>query len=397
MAVLYKQKNIPVNSYCYQYRSSTYYGDTGHYYGTLPWEKYKREYYLPPESRPFPADPFKSMTGRLEQSRTYGVGARTPWVVLEEGPEAIAGHTYRWWGREWWLAENPYTGSLRPVMTWPDWSLPLRLKIKDESINLGQTLAEYRQTASMFGDAAKGVVNAWRAFKKKKFLKNRSMCSVSAAHLIYDYGVAPLVSDMFDSYEALRHRLEKPVHKRYFIKQTCEKEVLELEDVYYGLGKSGPFTCEQTGDQYTTAYVELDLEKLSMFTPGNPLEIVWERVPYSFVVDWFIPIGDTLSALSALGGVKSVNVSVVRKRRQYEVRTPYITDVFGVKHPPERKGFTNFEAITRSVYNTIPLPAIPQFDFDATVSKLLNAVSLLVNARGCRGVMPRFSKKDFGM
>jgi hypothetical protein len=35
----------------------------------------------------------------------------------------------------------------------------------------------------------------------------------------------------------------------------------------------------------------------------NPLSIGWEVIPYSFVVDWFAPIGNTLSSLTATAGL----------------------------------------------------------------------------------------------
>jgi hypothetical protein len=31
----------------------------------------------------------------------------------------------------------------------------------------------------------------------------------------------------------------------------------------------------------------------------NPLSIAWELLPWSFVVDWFIPVGNTLEAMTA--------------------------------------------------------------------------------------------------
>lgn len=35
----------------------------------------------------------------------------------------------------------------------------------------------------------------------------------------------------------------------------------------------------------------------------NPLSIAWEVVPFSFVLDWFIPIGATLQAITASVGL----------------------------------------------------------------------------------------------
>ena len=35
----------------------------------------------------------------------------------------------------------------------------------------------------------------------------------------------------------------------------------------------------------------------------NPLEVVWELIPLSFVADWFIPVGEFLRSLTATNGL----------------------------------------------------------------------------------------------
>lgn len=55
------------------------------------------------------------------------------------------------------------------------------------------------------------------------------------------------------------------------------------------------------------------------FGLNNPLEIAWDLVPYSFVLDWFLPIGDSLAALNSTTGLTKLGTSVteflVEKRR----------------------------------------------------------------------------------
>lgn len=45
----------------------------------------------------------------------------------------------------------------------------------------------------------------------------------------------------------------------------------------------------------------LDIQ--TAFGLQNPLEVAWELVPFSFVVDWFYPIGEAIRALSAFNGL----------------------------------------------------------------------------------------------
>lgn len=42
---------------------------------------------------------------------------------------------------------------------------------------------------------------------------------------------------------------------------------------------------------------------LSSFGVTNPASLAWELLPFSFVVDWFLPVGDFLSSLDAEFGM----------------------------------------------------------------------------------------------
>lgn len=285
---------------------------------------------------------------------------------------------------------------------WPDWSLPLRLAIKDDVINLGATLAEYRQSVSMFGSAVTGVRDAVRAIRGLKKFKRRSLCSITSAHLIHDYGIAPLMSDMFDSIETLRLRLEQPIYKRYHFRQplTVVKDHRTSTIPYGGPGSQSVFDTYFTGSQEVIAHVELDRDKASRFTLGNPAELLWEVTPLSFVVDWFIPIGDWLIALDAMKAVNSVNVSITRKRKCKTDSTIHVYDaaIYGGTYRPQViKPLYEHRIHERVVSNSVPLPPLPRPKLSGSVNRLLNAVSLLVSMRGCKGVMPRFSRKDFGL
>lgn len=46
------------------------------------------------------------------------------------------------------------------------------------------------------------------------------------------------------------------------------------------------------------------IQAASQYGLNNPSLIAWELVPYSFVVDWFLPVGDYLERLGAFSGLK---------------------------------------------------------------------------------------------
>jgi hypothetical protein len=44
----------------------------------------------------------------------------------------------------------------------------------------------------------------------------------------------------------------------------------------------------------------------------NPLAIAWELYPFSFVIDWFVPIGSVLTAATATAGLEFVSGHTTR-------------------------------------------------------------------------------------
>jgi len=351
-----------------------------------------------PQSRSKPADLISNMT---PQTKTYWLKRETgigPWV------ETGASHDYDCysWGN-WFLSKKRYSRATYlpsieltnlPQLSYPSWATPLRLAIKDDVINLGATLAEYRQSVHMFGSAARGVVDAFRAIRKLKFMKRRSLCSVTNAHLIHDYGIAPLMSDMYDSWEALRLRLEQPIFKTIYMGLHPKTVKGERTSTWTTRGGEVESYEERKGKQQVKAYVELDREKASMFTIGNPLELAWEVTPFSFVVDWFVPIGDTLIALDAMKAVKEIHICVTRKEEEHAIHYLYDYDRHGNRSAGSKPGILSRKYHERLIYNSVPLPSFPKPSWNNSVSTLFNAVSLLVSVRGCKGAMPRWKKSD---
>lgn len=352
----------------------------------------KRDYSVSnePEHRTKPGKPlWKSMTNQSRQYRFStvtgtGVTQHHSWSRCYTHPGCYMSSRKRLYSYQ---VQQCHENDL-PITE--DWATKIRLEIADETINLGTTLAEYRQSVNMFGNAARGIVDAWRLFKGKgRRRKKLTMCSVAASELVYSYGVAPLLSDTFDVVEALRLRLEHPVFRRYYTSCKATK---------YGKTEGTPLSSGYTGrwsakkSQRVNAYVEFDMQKAALVNYGwqNPASLIWEVIPYSFVVDWMIPVGDYLASLDALRAVSTAKVSVTEKFKYGHAYRKYYK-VAGIPYQ-SKNGTRNYESHERYIYNSIPLPALPRWDPSSSYKALLNAVSLLVQTRGCKGKMPRVAR-----
>ena len=91
----------------------------------------------------------------------------------------------------------------------------------------------------------------------------------------------------------------------------------------------------------------------------NPAAIVWEKVPYSFVIDWALPIGSWLNALTADVGYSFLSGSLSRIKKLERISDTKVITSRGVKllgGPGVITG-THFR-FERSCYNSSPVPGI---------------------------------------
>lgn len=268
---------------------------------------------------------------------------------------------------EWVEHEPPSPAVLLPTVL--DWQTKLRLKIKSRAVNLGTTLVEYRQTADMFSLFARKASSAYRDYRDLRRLRFRKLspCDVAAAELTYSYGLEPLANDLYDSYQALGHKLTEPnVHR---IASAVKEEHTEV-------WTSGPHrsVVDWSFKQYAIAYVEF-IANANDFTIGNPAELAWEVVPFSFVVDWAIPIGEALSALDALKDVKSITGTVTTKRKwNSRVTSPYLENLGYSQENPTRH---TFKGVKRDIITSIPLPSVPKWDPSKSFRAVAHGLSLL--------------------
>jgi hypothetical protein len=241
-------------------------------------------------------------------------------------------------------------------------------------VNVGEDLAEYKETASMFVDAGRAALEGWRVLRGRHRTRRRkklNLCSVANAELIYSFGVAPLVGTLFDSYITLQNRIEGPIYFKFVQKaDTTEsgsntQASLRLETEWYI-------------EKFAKVYVQYKTG--SMITLGNPLSIAWELVPYSFVFDYLIPVGDTLMALDALASVENLYGTVTTREVVTDTLTAepdYMNGYTLIKNQPGWRLSTTHQ---RDKITTIPLPPFPKYKMSTSARKIGHMLSLLTGA-----------------
>lgn len=258
-----------------------------------------------------------------------------------------------------------------------NWAMELRNRIKDAYLNIGVDIVEIRETANMFTTNARRLHDAWRSFRRGRRVRRGGSNplgtrDVAAAELEIAFGVSPTVSTMYDAAQVLARETRvwrlKRVHCQGTRSSGIDETVGDLK-----------FTGRQRHSTRATAYVKyrVDDSPTAGFTLGNPAEWVWEAIPFSFVIDWAIPIGDYLASLTAMQGVTlvtgNVGVEYYFNATANTVREDWVTERAGTCEQIQRQ---------RKVLYTIPMPDLPSLDLGMSPQRIMNAIALLTQLSG---------------
>jgi len=118
---------------------------------------------------------------------------------------------------------------------------------------------------------------------------------------------------------------------------------------------------------------------------SNPVNLIWELLPYSFVVDWFLPIGNMLQTINAFAGLNFVGGYESRFTKRYTWRwTGYRGGLWGSNDKGLLVQFGNMNTTQRrhdriKLY-TWPTASRPFFKNPLSTVHALNAIALMKTA-----------------
>lgn len=126
--------------------------------------------------------------------------------------------------------------------------------------------------------------------------------TISELWLEYIYGIKPLMHDLYELQQIVHQKLNKPVVITSTGRGKFKHEAQTDAESGWHLEGTNSFSAHTT---LRATIVNRSLYKLNEAGLINPLAIAWELVPWSFAIDWFVPIGQTLQAITAGCGLQS--------------------------------------------------------------------------------------------
>lgn len=275
-------------------------------------------------------------------------------------------------------------------------------KVKGKTWQAGVAWAEARKTSTLITNTASRLAYVARSLRKgqlgnaanalgivpsgkdvKRFHKAYGKDPRSASSSMWlemQYGWKPLLSDVKSAAETLAYAMDRPEARTIRLRDTYNRSGSIKDDEYRY--ESGPDRYGQRHTYYKQTYIttvlympDLAVETLQKAELLNPLSIAWELVPYSFVVDWFLPIGDWLNVLDATVG-KSF------QRGTSSVRVQEVTTLFDTHSGAASLGqggqiIWDVKYKKRETLPDFPAPSLPSFEPKLGTEKMVSALALL--------------------
>lgn len=166
---------------------------------------------------------------------------------------------------------------------------------------LGLTIISWRQSLDMVSGALKSLAS--KRARARLYYKKKA----SDIYLEGIFGWVPLMQDIYSAFEVLSSPIacDKVSGKG---KTTISNAILDSTN--RGVVQTN-FSAKAS---LTLRLRNPNVALLGNLGLLNPAAVMWDMVPYSFVINWFVPVGAYLSSLSDLYG--------------YEVENPFCTTHF---------------------------------------------------------------------
>lgn len=341
-----------------------------------------------------------SVKGMLTPNPYSGFYARNETVPLEV--------TYYNSGEEFARCTNPFrAGDYIAIPTWKsshDMVVLSRLagKIKEHDFNAAIFVGELGKTVDMVSETVKTLTKAAISVKKGNFSQAARLLNLSGDYnrrkrqnraqrdprsdwLALRYGWRPMLSDIYEMSKAIS-QLSTPRKTTIRSSFKLPIEPPEIFD-YNGVNIAKASGAGSYVKRIIAVFYERPLDLEQHLGLDNPLGVAWEFVPLSFVVDWFLPIGNYLDVRNTITKAECTFISTTYIWYKYSLS---VQGIMYNGNPIRREwnsatSNTAFYSVNRSISTSLNVPTpsfrnpIPENGKDAG-ARFLDALSLFSKA-----------------
>lgn len=322
---------------------------------------------------------------------TTGVSYNDPVILVREYPTQVpvTQSSYRStyseptftgsWGPDDDIA---LLGKLREAIAGSDFNAAVFLAEGREALNLIASSATKIAKSIMFArkgnfNEAMAALAGSRSLKTGRRIKQRDVAASN--WLEVQYGWTPLLKDAESGAQFLGTVLNAPLTWEVRARKKFVHGVTNPAGAY----TSFPSAVAITKGQIIATLTEVD--KIALAGLYDPLSVIWEKTPYSFVVDWFLPIGQYLSARGLIQSIKGTFVTT----KKFDFRSgapvwigssPNFYCVGGDLGSFTLKRWNFSRSVSDSL--SVPMPSLKGFNQAASWRHCTSAIALLTQQLG---------------
>ena len=270
-----------------------------------------------------------------------------------------------------------------------------------KDLDLGTAWHERGKTADLVRGIAQTGVEALNAIRKRNGRELLNVLGLDHAeargrgyvdlYLAYQYGIKPGLLDVQGAVQALSRM--KPDQWQIAAKGTHADESVKTGQ--NGLGSFYPYQYESRLRKSARVVIKATQRPLSREDDlrwalglDDPASTLWEITPFSFMVDWLLPIGDWLQALNSAKyytGWQTVGTDFIEETMSASGSSGTVSGFIKCQTSVS-KGVYKLKNVRRRVLNGLPLFGLPIKD-PKSVDHMAKTLSLLATTMANHGEM----------
>lgn len=216
---------------------------------------------------------------------------------------------------------------------------------------------------------------AWKAFNSRHGQLQSNRKVISNEWLAFQWGVKPSIEAVINAYELATDSDEK---RTFRITSTFG------EQCAYAYWHNFTNRYEQIGVMEQSMKIIRYFKNISYreFASlwNNPVTPAWDAVPYSFLLDWFIPVGDYLKQFSYYNQMQDISgVNCYRSKLRYKFSNVRDFSDYSGWEMQSSEGFDNVfsRSLSSRIHAAYTISSIvDQSSFGLTRGRTLNLIAL---------------------
>lgn len=259
------------------------------------------------------------------------------------------------------------------------------------SFNMAVFLGEGRESLATIANAASRIARSVRALKKgnlkraaeslvgKRPRKHGANIPssrvteewISSNWLQLQYGWIPLLKDIYGAAEHFAHMQNRP--------QVLTYRVSRRKGPIPTTGQPSPSVALSGSKEYGSTLKALvrKIDEYALLGLKDPASLAWELLPWSFVADWIIPVGNYLEAINLNRALSATYVTSWKYTNTYfAARSVSGAAIFSASF--QHKTVMGGRTVSSSL--NVSLPTVKGWDQIPSWKRAANSIALVIQA-----------------